>query len=373
MKNILVYGVDGVGYGHIVKMTNLIHELRSALPNTHFLFVSGYRQLHNFLSGDEKVDYIKLPSFSDIQIQNRHKHDIVQRTESMRRSILSSVLSTQPFDAIIIDFFPFGKRDELYESLLFVKRRFPHTKIILTFRGVAFTKQKTLDFFRGQEGLDFVNTVFDRIVCLSDERIIEINKEYFDGQICIPIEYYGYLIDKNSKVEAIKKSNLLEIVINLGGGYECDEIAVDLMKELTRKKIECKITLVLGEYFRKETVADLKRGYSYDSRVIILENISLEASRHIYADIHIGKGGYNATAEAVFKDTPVIIIPRSKDQESELYGKRIEQFANVKLLYASQINKIWEQIHDSVSIKQPCQLKFFGHNELKQLVNQMKQ
>jgi predicted glycosyltransferase len=373
MKNILVYGVDGVGYGHIVKMANLVHELRSALPEAHILFISGYLQIHNFLTDYEKVDYIKLPSFSDIQIQNRHNYDIVQRVESMRRHILNAILENQQFDAIIVDFFPFGKRNELYEPLLLVKRLFPDTKILLTFRGIAFSKQKTFDFFQGKKGLQFVNLVYDRIVCLSDERIVEINKEYFDGMIEVPIGYYGYLVPKESKVNLIKKSNHLEIVINFGGGHECDGIAIDLMRELTKKKIECKITLVLGEYFKKDTIAHLKKDYANDSRVIVLYNISLAVSRQIYADVHIGKGGYNTTIEALFNGVPVIIIPRDKDKESELYGKKIGEFCNLRLLYPPQLHNIWQQIHASLESSQPCHLKFFGQNELNHIVNQMQQ
>lgn len=372
MKNILVYGVDGIGYGHIVKMTNLVNELRNALPQTHFLFVSGYLQIQNFLPNHENVDYVKLPSFSNIQIENRHKHDVVKRVENMRKDILNAILFNQQFDAIIVDFFPFGKRNELWDALLAVKDRFSHTRIILTFRGIAFSKQRTLDFFQGERGLNFINTVYNGIACLSDERIIEINREYFDGKIRIPIGYHGYLIDKRTKIDRIKKTNLIEIVVNFGGGYGCDELVVDLMKELTGKERECKITLVLGEYFKDETLIGLEHSHSHDTRVTILKKLPLEASRQIYADIHIGKGGYNATAEALFNNIPVIIIPTLKDEESELYGKRIEQYGNVRLLYPSEVKKIWTTIHTSLEAKQSCQLRFFGQDELNRIIDQMK-
>ena len=377
MKNILVYAIDGVGYGHIARMANFVNRIADVLDSVNIIFVSGYSNISNFLSKNDKVDYIKLPSFTRIQTDWKSNEELVKQVEVLRSAILGSILTIQYFDYIIIDFFLFGKRDELLTHLKKVRYLYPTTEILLTFRGIAFSKTKSLKFFKGDFGVDYLNNVYDKIICFVDKRIIDINKEYFNEKVVIPIDYWGLIgpspkekFEENLDPKRDNRS-ALNITINFGGGYNCDKILISVLYELIKESNKIiNLSIVLGEYFESKTILFVKTRFKEFRNIKIYYLAPHKDIYKIKKDVLIGCGGYNTTVESLMENIPTIIIPKKNDRESSIFCSRIAQYSNIKVIKANQIKYLWETIEAATKNQNQCKLDFLDDKNLDNLIKQ---
>ena len=369
MKNILLYAHDGVGYGHIARMTNLANVIMKHSDNSQIHFVSGYSNINNFLNKEIKATIINLPpNQKQVISDDINKNKSEKSSETIRYQTLKSIFTTNKYDYIIIDFFPFGTKGELFDILLKIKESNPKSSLILTQRGIAFSKEKTSEFFRDHLGIDFINEVYSMIVCFCDKKIIDINREYFNRMIKIPIYYCGYLF--HERLNNLNKNRKINILVDLGGGFECDEILLSIMKVLTNHKFSQKtITILLGEYLKDETKKTVFYKYSKIKHIRFLNAVPRKLIDQLIVDIVIGCGGYNVTIDSIFNHIPIVVIPKDNLQEAFIHSNRLSEFSSIKILPSNNIEFLHDMILTTLNERPYHNLASFGKRELAQMFN----
>ncbi len=364
-KKVLIYAHDGVGLGHVATLSSLAHKLHMHDPRLHIYFISGYSKIHNFL--DETIPSIKLPSINRIlaqKILNREETEFI--SAKLRKDIIATVFLDNEFDYIIIDMFIWGTKSELSGIIPQLKQRYPLTKIILTFRGVIFSKEATLRFFKGDEGIAFINNNYFKIICLCDKNIIDINKEYFDMKIRIPIEYKGYIYTSNSDlVKTVNRQK--KVVINFGGGYKCDELLLTLLGDLKYKLSDnIDLYVVLGDYLQLDTIKEIQKNYEQYS---LLLYPSREEIRRLYPDLIIGCGGYNVMLDGILNNIPMIITPKMHDDEASIHAGRLEALSSIKIINRNKMHMIYKTITDMIDSQAEHRLQSFDEIQISDFFN----
>lgn len=365
-RKILIYANDGVGLGHVAKLATLAHLLYDYNNSFDIHLISGYNKISNFLK--EEISYIKIPSYNKVLLQNHPFYETKNSfSKKMRIEILKVILLDIKFDYIIIDMFAWGTKDELKDILPKIKMKYPDTKIILTLRGIIFSVERTKSFFKEDDGVNFLNNIYNKIVCLCDSKIIDLNNEYFDNKISIPIEYRGYIHYEQIK---IPKSNntVKKIVINFGGGYKCDDLLLNLLRHINNTdRADIDIHIILGEYLQPETKNNILSNYGNNS---IHKTISRDEVFLLNPNVVIGCGGYNVMIDCVFNNIPFLVTPKTESsQEAILHTQILKQYSSIKVIQSEEMNSIWRIIDELMISKPSHELASFNQSNLLDFLN----
>lgn len=348
---ILIYAHEGVGYGHIAKMANLSSLLIKSNSDVEIDIVSSYCKIWKFVDNYTNINFLKLPQYNSLNNNSR--------LEFLRKIFLSK------YDKIIIDFFLFGTKDELLNILPEVRRR-SHAKIILTLRGIIFSKKHTIKFWKGEQGIDFINEIYSQVICLCDPKIININSEYFENKINIPIKYLGYVYRKFSE-PTIKERTIHHIVVNFGGGYKCDKLLLSVLEII--KQIDFFFSIIIGEYFSSECknqAINLANKYPY---INVLMNKTQYEIDKLHPSVIIGCGGYNTTVNAIFNSVPLIVIPKEVDFEAKIHMNRLKRFSSIQVLEPGKIDLLPQKINSIINSTAKNTLKNFHISDTQEFLN----
>jgi predicted glycosyltransferase len=360
---ILIYAHDGLGVGHVSKMAKLAHLIYEYDKHIDIHFISGYNKVNNFLK--ENISYIKLPSYNRILLQEDNDRKLKEgNSNKIRKDILKAILLKTKFSCIIIDMFFWGTKNELKDILPKVKSKFPETKIILTLRGVIFSVERTKLFFNKSIGTKYLNRIFSKIICLCDERIIDVNKEYFDNKLTIPIRYLGYIYYLIA-IPQMQETTSKNILINFGGGYKCDDILINLITYLNKKEeANINIHIILGEYLQQKTINDI---FLSNYKFCIKKMLPHHELFDTRFDLIIGCGGYNVMMEAIFNNIPLIVIPKDNTDEAIIHASILENYSSIEILPLNQIDKIWDIINKQIISVPKHNLKAFTQSDIQEL------
>ena len=360
---ILIYAHDGVGVGHVSKMAKLAHLIYEYDKHIDIHFISGYDKVNNFLK--ENISYIKLPSYNKVLLKENPDRKLKEENaKKIREDILKAILLKTKFSCIIIDMFFWGTKNELKDILPKVKNKFPKTKIILTLRGIIFSVESTKLFFNKSTGTRYLNKIFSKIICLCDERIIDVNKEYFDNKLIIPIKYLGYIYYPIT-IPQMQETTSKNILINFGGGYKCDDILINLIAYLSKKEeSNINIHIVLGEYLQQKTINDIfLSNYKFHIEKM-LPHQELFDTRF---DLIIGCGGYNVMMDAIFNNIPLIVIPKDNTDEAIIHSSILKNHSSIEILPLDQIDKIWDIINRQIISVPKHDLRAFTQSDIQEL------
>lgn len=131
----MVYSHDTFGLGNIRRMFSICTNLLDSNPDLLILLVSGSPMIHSFRIPN-RLDYIKLPCLKRDETESYSARSLdsdIDDIDIMRlRSdlILTAAANFKP-DLLIVNKKPSGEKNELQETLDYLKMNLPDTKNIL--------------------------------------------------------------------------------------------------------------------------------------------------------------------------------------------------------------------------------------------------
>lgn len=334
----MIYAPGELGYGHISRMSNLSRWILQGLPFSHITYICGTPKAADFIPQSSRFNFVLIPPW---------RQSVTSKKESRReeRKRVIEQLLTSSFDYIIIEHEPFGIGNELKEFLRKYSTGNPSTQIILSIRGVLFSKERSWDHLGREDGIKFINSIYSKVIVFSDPRIINLNKEYSQGLIDIPICYVGYIFAQLTHREISNEGKKQTILINMGGGYKCDQILTSLIESFPRDLLtKYQLRIAQGEFFEVDTVKVLERFGKSDSRIEVLVGPSKEKIYKVAVDFTIGVGGYNVTAEAIFNQIPLLLIPKTFNQEAVIHSWRLKAIAPERLVICPEAHLAWSSL-----------------------------
>src|SRR5262245_3077462 len=237
MKKILFYSQHVLGIGHFVRAM----EIARGLPNCKIRFLNGGESVEGF-PYPPWVELVNLlPVKPDAALNFIESTDPSQSLDELKCSRLEALLSEfDSFDpdVLIIELFPFGRRQfvfELMPLLARTRRRGQSTKVVCSVRDILVTQPEHLH--HEEWVCNVLNRYFDMVLVHSDPAFHTLEETFSRvADIRTAIRYTGYVVQTLDEREpatngagdgpgearpaddTLRQAGHPKIVVSVGGG-----------------------------------------------------------------------------------------------------------------------------------------------------------
>ena len=338
---VLIYSHDTMGLGHLRRCRTIAHSLVERYKHLSVLILSGSPIIGSF-DFRARVDFVRIPGV--IKLRNGeytalNLHIDLEKTLSMRSSIIRHTANIFDPHVFIVDKEPLGLRGEVEETLVMLKERGTH--LVLGLRDVMDSPALLAPEWERKNVMPALRRLYDAIWI------------YGLPQICNPLEdiavpksvsrkitYTGYL--PRSVPKAVETSRAPPItrnpyiLVTTGGGGDGEELIEWVLRAYeTDPLLPHPALLVLGPFMQPELqtefrarAAKLKRvdTITFDTRI---ENLEANAVGIV------AMGGYNTFCEILSMNKLAIIVPRTVPRmEQFIRASRAQELGLVRMLEA---------------------------------------
>lgn len=329
---VVMYAHDGRGLGHVRRLCRLAKALQGECA---VLLLSGLRE-SSWLVPPE-CEFIHLPNLDSIdpwwsRQWGREPFWKAGRAEGLRlrRAVIQSVVDAFAPDAIVIDFLPAGKNDEMFDVLdRSSARRY------LVFRGVLDNLSGVEFDILNETGRYLLEKRYDRILVTADRKIVDVISEYrLNATIANKIKYTGYIANKvtngirqRTRLDRGVPSDARWVVCSAGGGRQGEDL-IAYCQTVSDQFPEVYFDIVLGP---RSTLA-LGTTDTSSPRVRVSQERRDLPQMHASCDVLICRGGYNSLMEAATGHPRVLVVPINGDHEQLIHADRLAPFFPIRLV-----------------------------------------
>jgi len=335
-KRILFFVHDGSGLGHLNRISLIAKALQGSCCSC--LIVSGQRASSWIVP--KECEYVHLPSLDSL-LPNRSKYwglsPFIDLEESeafkIRKEILNGVISGYKPDAIIVDYLPLGKKDELADII----KNTPAKKYYIA-RGFMDHAGSIKEILEGR-AREYLEKFYNKIFVACDDKIYFVKEYEISLEIEKKVQYVGYVAESITNHE-IQQTRLergigqddIWIVCSAGGGKLGEEIIKYCMEIATQFK-KAFFDIIIGPR------SNIQWPYLSVNQAVN-ENIRLHKESgylkyfHGSADIVICPGGYNSLVEAMQGKAHIICYPSALKTSDEQYFHPLllSKFVSIKIV-----------------------------------------
>lgn len=319
---VLLYVHDGTGLGHLRRMSRIAGALQGPCS---CLLVTGHRAASWMVP--ESCEYAHVPSLDSL-IPSKAAYwgrdpflDLSRdQVAPFRAQMIESVVEAFRPDAIIVDYLPLGKYDELEG----VVRRHPARKY-LVLRGVLdHPANVRIDILDGKAE-QLVEEFFSRVFVACDPLVCDVVAEYGLSDILArKTSYVGYISDPvpRGERERARQARVLPpdgiwVVCSAGGGRlgerlveECTLLSRVCPREWTLDVVAGPKSR-LGGHGEEVPWMEGRHRFWHEARGLPL--------LHAAADVVVCPGSYNSIVEAMEGGARLVCAPVQLDMNDEQY------------------------------------------------------
>ncbi len=321
---ILIYSHDTFGLGHLRRCQTIAHALVQHFERLSVLILSGSPIIGSFVFRS-RVDFVRVPGV--IKLRNGeytplNLHIDIERTLSMRASIIRHTAEVFDPDIFIVDKEPMGLRGEVLETLEMLKPR--GTRLVLGLRDVMDEPRLLAPEWERKNAVPALRDFYDEIWV------------YGLPQICDPLEgislplavrrkmiYTGYLAREASYAGAnLRLPDITRrpyLLVTTGGGGDGESLVDWVLSAYEHDPLlPYPALVVLGPFMHSDRQGEFIERAARLKRVeTITFHNHLEALVKRAAGV-VAMGGYNTFCEVLSLNKRALIIPRTVP--------RLEQF-----------------------------------------------
>ncbi|MGB7181600.1 MAG: glycosyltransferase [Burkholderiaceae bacterium] len=268
------------------------------------------------------IHLIKLPILlmSDTgTLETQRKGESVESAKFHRRKLIRKiVLSLQP-DILIIEMFPFGRKqfaDEIIDLINIANAHLSmaghdrsRTTVVASIRDILVSRPNNQNIF-DQRAVTWLNQYFDALLIHSDPDLISLAETFTAySQIEIPIHYTGF-VSSSSRNKPNKRELLA--VVSAGGGRVGEALVRTAMKAATQLKevLGLRTIIIAGP---NSAISDFHSSGSYE----LVQFVDDFASLLTQATLSISQCGYNTATDVLASDVAAVFVPYETPKEDE--------------------------------------------------------
>ena len=352
---LMVYSHDAFGLGNIRRMLAICQYLLRTLPNVSILVVSGSPALHT-LRLPEGLDYIKLPCLGRDtagQLEAKYLKAMPETLVRLRSHlILTAAAHFQP-DMLLVDKKPQGLRNELKETLNYLRQHRPQTRRVLLLRDILDIPAVTIQQWQTNNYYQLTEQHYDQIWVVGEPEIFNLPAEYnFPLALQQKVRFCGYLNRGCGRTPrpllreqlGVRPEEAL-VVVTSGGGGDGQQLIQTYLESVSQQSIASKPIFKTVIIFGPEMPAEQQQQFQAQAapypNVRLLEFSDDLISYLNAADTVIAMAGYNTICEVLSLRKPAVVIPRTRPVQEQ--WMRAKRFAEKGLLYTIHPQKLTPQ------------------------------
>lgn len=244
-----------------------------------------------------------------------------EETVRFRSSLIEKIITTFSPDALIVDYLPYGLRNELLTTLLNVR-----TQKYLLLRGIVDSADYELREILASTDLA---TIYDRLLIAADRRVIEpLDDLPLSNSAKAKCEWIGYMTPNGVASQSVRRTNAIDrdkiwVVCSAGSGLRGEALFSECIR-IAGKHPSVFFDIVLGT----------RSTLTYADFDALPNNLRLSQLRkdlpalHATADIVITSGGYNSLLEAAAGGAEMIVCPVNRGMKDEQirHARQLQNF-----------------------------------------------
>jgi predicted glycosyltransferase len=329
MKRILFYSHDSFGLGHFRRSLSIAGYLARRVPNASALMLTGLDSAATF-EAPLGVDFVKLPGIAKSgpdQYQSRHLRVSFGRVQRIREQLIHGVARAYNPELFVVDNVPRGVEGELLPTLRYLRRRRPHTRIVLTLRDVLDDPTNILPLWRKVGMLGVLEEFYDEIWIAGCRSVFDPVRLYeLPARIARKVKFCGYVVrgvPPQVSADLVRELRLGKgpyVTVSCGGGgdgYAVVDAYVEAGKRLAADGVESFVFLgpdMPSSQRRrlKERLLPLsERIHTFDYRPDLVAFLQLSAAS-------LSMAGYNTVCELVSMRKAAVVVPRVQPRVEQL-------------------------------------------------------
>jgi len=290
-----------LGIGHLKRAATLADAL--ARDGFEVTLASGGLPVENIVS--PRVRLVQLPAAVAEDASFRHLADaaggrVDEAWKLRRKEALLAVFEACSPDFLLIELFPFGRRQLRFELLPLLERAAGRTLVVSSVRDLIQDKPE-----RHEEMLDAVGRYFDRILVHGDPRVARFP---LAGRLSDKLHYTGYVVEES---QGRGDAGTGEVLVSAGGGA------------VGRKLLETAIRARPLSSLRDRTWRVISGVNGPDLSAYEQEGLVFEKSRQDFTtllrncELSISQAGYNTVMETLQACTRAVLVPYRGSGETE--------------------------------------------------------
>ncbi len=344
---ILFYVQHLLGIGHVKRASLLVKAWRK--QGLQVTVVSGGEPVPQFDFGD--ADLVQLPPIKAANadfsgLVDVKGNEIGDDFKNNRRRLLVDALHQVKADILVVENYPFGRRQlrwELDPLLDSVKTSFPNTLVISSIRDILQVRKKQ----RIQETVEKIDHYFDRILVHGDEDFIPLLDSFSAAdEIAGKLIYTGYVMDpKKAEFTTDQMTNKKaqdgtdEVIVSAGGGAVGQQL---MQAALTAKNIsslrQLKWRFLLGPNVTEQERSLLRQQADANS---IIESVRPDFPELLQrCRLSISQAGYNTIMDIFNANCQAVLVPFEGVGETEQLCRtqRLNDLGLCTMVRESQLN-----------------------------------
>jgi predicted glycosyltransferase len=333
---VLFYVQHLLGVGHVKRAAALARAMEDHGLNV-TVALGGPRVSHADF-GSAEIRHLPMvrsadASFSALLDENDQPVDDAWRQR--RRARLLELYETTRPDILLIELYPFGRRQFRFELLPLLEHASGKSKVFCSVRDVLVHKDNP---DRNREIVDIIHNSFDAVFVHGQHDVIPFEDTFPESKAFEElIKYTGYVTEpspKSGRSEAGKG----EVVVSIGGGA----VGAPLMRTALDARA---ISVLSGRTWRFLAGDNLEESIFQELRNNAPDGVIVERARPDFrqllmnAELSISQGGYNTVMDILAAGCPSVVVPFAEGNESEqTYRARI--FADMGLLHLLEADQL---------------------------------
>lgn len=386
MKRVLVYSHDTYGLGNLRRMLSISEHITEAIPDVAILLISGSPMAHGFRL-PPRFDYVKLPCLTRVE---RERYGVkfleipLDQVMQMRKELIyAAAVNFQP-DLFLVDKKPYGVRNELEDTLTYLKERRPRTRMALVLRDILEGQSETIQIWDRREYHAAIESYYDLILVIGAPEIFDLRQEYsFPASSAARVRFCGYLEKQGSgpSIEEIRRELSIEdgdflVVATAGGGQDGYHLLSSYLDALRMTPDNARIRSLLftGPEMSREEQRRLAEIAATLHKVVIREFTNELMNYLNAADLILSMGGYNTVCEILSAQKQAIVVPRTKPTpEQWLRAERMSRRGYFQMIHpdelspsaiSSALQKAMDRKSQRSSPELPPELLLDGQNQI---------
>lgn len=312
-RRVLFYVQHLLGVGHVMRAATIARNMCAAGLDVTVVLGGSKVLVADFgPAGIVRLPQVRSDGSNFKILLDENGAEIDDGFKTRRRDKLLNTYESLKPDVLLVELFPFGRRQLRFELLPLLAAARGNSKIVCSVRDVLVPMKKPQ---RVDEIIEISLAYFDQILIHGDESVIPFTETFpRAAELRHLMSYTGYVVDDNELPDI--DIGTAEVIVSVGGGAMGETL---LRTSIAARPLSAAADrpwrLLAGRHLPKPVFDDLKANAGAGITVEWARNDFRALLRN--ADLSISQGGYNTTMDILQAGCRNVIVPMAEADESE--------------------------------------------------------